>query len=101
MPNCVSEEPPVNIFSTAHFAAGLIAKSLGIEYQNWFLMHVAFEIWEQTEYGIRFYNQQFWKDAQEIARQKTGLFTRWCPYEGDSIQNMLVDHFFALLPYWL
>lgn len=48
-------------FSLLHFASGIIAFFWKISFMNWFLLHLIYEIFTNTKYGIYFINHYtFW-----------------------------------------
>lgn len=46
-------------FSLLHFATGIVAYYIGLSLPVWFLLHAAFEIFEDTEFGVRIINKVF------------------------------------------
>ena len=46
-------------FSLLHFATGIVAYFWGISLAHWFILHALFEIWEDTETGLRLINKFF------------------------------------------
>jgi hypothetical protein len=71
-------------FSLLHFASGVIANFWGISFEHWFLLHILFEIVENTEGGIYFIDNyiKIWPGGKEQA---------------DSLINMIGDQFFGVL----
>ena len=43
-------------FSLLHFASGIIANYLGLSLLNWFILHLIYEILQNSYYGIWFIN---------------------------------------------
>ena len=74
-------------YSYLHFASGVIVYFFGISLKNWIILHIIFEILENTEYGIHFINTYltFWPGGKP---------------HSDSIINMTGDTIFSILG-WL
>lgn len=45
-------------YSLLHFASGIIAYFFKINFEDWFLVHVIFEILENTPYWIKFIDEK-------------------------------------------
>jgi hypothetical protein len=55
-------------YSLLHFASGIIAYFWGIQFWNWFYLHLAFEILENTDVGIKTINESLkmvWPGGKE------------------------------------
>jgi hypothetical protein len=46
-------------FTYLHFAAGIVAYFWGLTLKSWFILHIIFEIAENTPIGIKFINSYF------------------------------------------
>lgn len=79
-------------YSLLHFASGVIAYFLGLEFKTWSILHIIFEIVENSPMGISFINNYltFWPGGKP---------------ESDAIVNQFGDTIAALLgwacAYWL
>jgi hypothetical protein len=76
-------------YSLLHFAVGVIAYFWGIKLKYWILMHVSFEIIENSQMGMNFINKNlkdYWPGKKE--------------FPDTFINSMLGDNFFAILG-WL
>ena len=70
-------------YSLLHFASGIIAYYIGVGMPQWFLAHLAFELIENTEFGMRIINRlPFWPGGKDYA---------------DAWINILGDNVFAAL----
>ena len=71
-------------YSVLHYATGIIAYFWGIPLNYWFIAHFAFEMVENTLYGMRFINDvlKYWPGGKPRA---------------DSIINIVGDNISALL----
>jgi len=49
-------------YSLLHFSSGVVAYNFGIPFIHWFVIHLGFELGENTEIGMKFINQYltFW-----------------------------------------
>ena len=74
-------------YSILHFATGAIAYFWGVPALPWFLVHVPFEIAENTKPGMNFINNNltWWPGGKPYA---------------DSALNMLGDNLSAAAGYW-
>lgn len=75
-------------YSILHLASGILAYFWGINFVDWFLIHMIFEIVENSLYGITFINKyikDFWPGGKPRA---------------DAIINSISDQFFASIG-WL
>lgn len=73
-------------FSLLHFATGIIAYFWEITLLNWFFLHLIYEIFTNTNYGIYFINHYtFWPGGK---------------LNYDSLINILGDQVWALIG-WL
>jgi hypothetical protein len=76
-------------YSLLHFATGVIAYFWGISLKNWFILHLSFEILENTDYGMYLINNN-----------------KWIPWPGgkshkDSIVNSIGDQFYSMLGWYI
>jgi len=46
-------------YSLLHFLSGVGAKYAGLDMYTWFLLHLAFEMTENTNSGMQFINENF------------------------------------------
>ena len=73
-------------YSLLHFGSGVIAQFLGLSWQTWAVLHLGFELGENTPWGMRFINTlPFWPGGKDYA---------------DAWINILGDNVFAILGYW-
>ena len=73
-------------YSLLHIASGIIIYYWGVLFWNWFIIHLLYEYFENTTYGIWFINNlTFWPGGRK------GY---------DSITNMIGDQFYGLFG-WL
>lgn len=78
----------VDAYSLLHFAVGIVAYFLGFKWYTFMLLHIIFEIVENTSAGVRFidnYLSWFWPGGKE---------------KPDTSINSIGDTFFAMLG-WL
>lgn len=73
-------------YSILHFASGIIAYFFRIKLKNWIIMHVLFEYFENTQYGINFINTEL-KNIWPGGKNKPDTF----------LNSMIGDNFFAIL----
>ena len=75
-------------YSLLHFATGIIAYFIGINFWTWFAIHLFFEIVENTETGIDFINNnlKFWPGGK--------------PWP-DAVINSVGDQIFAVLGWYI
>jgi hypothetical protein len=71
-------------YSLLHFATGIIAYYFGISFINWSALHFAFEIAENTQFGMKTINTLFvfWPGGKNYADS-------WTNRIGDQISGML------------
>lgn len=72
-------------YSLLHFATGIIFYFWGFSLKAWFLLHLFFEIIENTPQGINFINNYF-----------NGIWPGGKPYS-DNFINIVSDNIFAVL----
>ena len=74
-------------YSLLHFASGVGAYFFGVPPVEWLIAHVAFELVENTESGMRFINQNltWWPGGKPKA---------------DAGLNMLGDNLSAMVGWW-
>jgi len=75
-------------FSLLHFSSGVLAYFWGLSPVAWFLLHLVFEIVENTPLGVYTINTYIW-------------FWPGGKPQADSLLNSIGDHFFAILGYWV
>ena len=79
----------VDQYSALHFLSGVLARAVGLDFYSWFMLHLAFEIGENTETGIKFINDNF----------------PWWPGGGkqqaDAVINIAGDQGSALIGWWV
>lgn len=75
-------------YSLLHFATGVIAYFFGVSLKLWFVLHLLFEITENTPYGIMFINKYL-----------KNIWPGGKPY-ADSYINSIGDQVFSILG-WL
>lgn len=73
-------------YSLLHFATGVIAYFFAIKLRHWFIIHLSFEMLENTEFGMELINKYFsniWPGKKNYA---------------DSLTNSILgDNMFAIL----
>jgi hypothetical protein len=68
----------IDQYSLLHFAFGIIAYFFGIKFHIWLIIHLMFELIENSELGIKYINTWFkpiWpggKDSQDALINSTG-----------------------------
>ena len=73
-------------YSLLHFASGVVAQFWGLDGWTWAMVHLVFELTENTRWGMRIINAlPFWPGGKDFA---------------DSPLNMLGDELFALAGHW-
>ena len=74
-------------YSLLHFASGVAAYFWGVPPVEWFFTHLAFEVLENTESGMRFINKSltFWPGGKPKA---------------DTAINILGDNVSAMVGWW-
>ena len=77
----------IDEFSLLHFATGIVIQYWGVTFRDWFIMHLLFEIVENTNVGVKFIDNYitFWPGGKK---------------QPDTFVNSLGDQIFALLG-WL
>jgi hypothetical protein len=76
----------IDKYSLLHFASGIVAFHFGINFWTWFIIHMVFEILENTECGMHIIQQiHIWPGGKDTA---------------DSLLNSIGDQVFGLLG-WL
>ena len=79
--------PSTDRYSLLHFFSGVLARYMNIGNLQWLMIHVAFELVENSPWGIEFINLlPFWPGGKEHA---------------DSLINMAGDTFYAVLGHYL
>jgi len=76
-------------YSILHLAVGIVMYFLGFQINNWIIIHILFEIIENTETGIIFINdylKSFWPGGKE---------------RPDSLINSIGDTFFGILGWYI
>jgi hypothetical protein len=74
-------------FSLLHFATGIIAYYSGLSLANWFLIHATFELFEDTQTGVRIINKIFGKIWPGGGKRVPDSF----------VNSELGDNFYAVL----
>lgn len=70
-------------FSLLHLASGIVAKYWGVSFMTWFMLHVAFELIENTPTGMQVIRQiKMWPGGKLYA---------------DSLLNSLGDQLYACI----
>lgn len=87
-----SEASPVTLYTIVHLCFGFLA-TYALKLRLWVAisLHLFFELFENTSWGIRFFrasNKQ-WKFLMPLF-EKVGL--QWKEYGGDSVLNSAVDN---------
>ena len=74
-------------YSILHFATGAIAYFWGVPALPWFLVHVTFEIAENTKPGMNFINNNltWWPGGKP---------------RSDNIENIVGDNFATMVGWW-
>lgn len=76
----------IDRYSVLHFAAGIIANFWNWDRIQWFLVHFAFEMVENTAFGMSIINSlPFWPGGKSQA---------------DTFVNILGDNLFAVFGHW-
>lgn len=79
----------VDQYSTLHLLSGVLARAAGLDFYSWFMAHLAFEVTENTDTGIKFINENF----------------TWWPGGGkeepDANINVIGDQISALVGWWI
>lgn len=78
----------IDQYSLLHFAAGIVVYFWGMSLETWFILHLLFEIIENTSQGIYFINHYF-----------KNIWPGGKPYP-DNYINIISDNVFAVLG-WL
>ncbi len=74
-------------FSILHFATGIVAYFWGMSLAHWFILHAVFEMWEDTDTGVRIINKVFGKIWPGGGKRVPDTF----------LNSELGDNFYALL----
>ena len=70
-------------YSLLHFSAGIYAYFFNISFVIWFLLHMIYELVENTDYSIKLINKlPYWPGRKE---------------EPDSTLNSIGDQFYAII----
>lgn len=73
-------------YSLLHFASGVIAYFWGVRYPTWFWAHAAFEVAENSPWGMTVINAlPVWPGGKN---------------EADTVLNMVGDQVFAMVGWW-
>lgn len=86
----------LDIFSSVHFGAGVVAGVFGVPLFAWMLVHILFELLENQSLGVAFFQ---W--TEPFIFQMFGQSNRTSDYYGDKAINSTVDNLMALLGWWL
>lgn len=78
----------VDQYSLLHFSSGVLAYFFGIKFWIWFILHLAFELIENTQTGMNIINNnfKFWPGGKPYA---------------DTIINSIGDQIFAMLGWYV
>ena len=92
--NGQSEQEAINSFTLVHLIVGVVARLLNIPFLWWLIIHIIFEIWESSRFGISFFAnaEGFFKEAMGIT---------WETYQGDSAINSIFDTLAAMAGWWI
>lgn len=74
----------IDQFSYLHFASGITAYFFGFKLKNWMLLHLAFDIFDNSNWGIQFV-------------QKYVSFLKQPRYGSDPPLNIIVDNIISVL----
>ena len=71
-------------YSLLHFGSGAVARALGIRLLWWMIAHIAFELVENTEGGMKFINENltWWPGGKDRADD-------WINIVGDNIAALV------------
>ena len=74
----------IDQYSLLHFSAGVIVYFFGIDFGTWYILHMLFEILENTDSGVKFIDKKltFWPGGKKSP---------------DTLINSIGDQFFAML----
>lgn len=78
-------------YSLLHLASGIIAFFWGMSLPFWIALHIAFELFENSDWGMDFVNR----------------FSKWWFWPGDKnypdgfVNSMLGDNFFAIIGWFV
>jgi hypothetical protein len=67
----------------------------GLSLVQWIILHSVFEVWENSQMGISFFQ---W--SEPILFQTVGGTRRGSNYKGDRIQNSIGDTIAAIIGWW-
>lgn len=56
-------------YSLLHFAVGIVAYFFGISFKSWNLLHIVFELTENSDFGMKLINQYlvFWPGGKNYS----------------------------------
>ena len=77
----------MDAYSLLHFAVGVVVRHWDMSLIVWFILHTAFELLENTTFGIYFINEHFklWPGGKQ---------------HPDSLLNMLGDTVFSIIGWY-
>ena len=80
-----NESKPVTIWTFLHFIIGIIAALLGLSFLFWLVLQIAFEILENSTFGL--------KVSGIVGTQIQSIIgiPPWEDYKGDSLINSTLD----------
>ena len=74
-------------FSVLHFLSGIFARFLGLDKITWLIIHVVFELAENSPWGMKLINMMpYWPGGKDHA---------------DNWTNMIGDTFYAMLGHYV
>jgi len=76
-------------YSLLHFISGMVAYILGIPLHVWTILHIVFEVWENSQQGVRFIDTQL-KGVWPGGKQKS-----------DTLINSIGDVFFGSVGWYV
>ena len=88
----LSEIPPLNHMTLVHFLSGYLLavffSQMTLLYM--LILHIAFEFWESSMWGIGFFKLRFFTWLRDLSKRVIGM-DLWCDYVGDSLINSTCD----------
>lgn len=89
-----NEKSPISIYTFIHFLSGVFFGRIGVSFLLFFILHTAFELWENSEFGVQFFLwlANFFKDIIGVEP--------WEVFLGDSFLNSFLDTLAALIGFY-
>ncbi len=86
-------------YTILHMASGVIAYFLGLSFTQWFILHMLFELVENTHTGVHVINRYltFWPGGNSRPQERSELRKP----QPDAIINQVGDQIGSLLGWWL